>query len=107
MPTMMQARAFLGNGKPLTKDYRPTAVGLPSLWLDQRGWFTWWDVERMRRDPRVRLGLRILRAPVTRATWKVEGDTEVARFVDRTLHRIWERELPKLLRVLEYGITGG
>jgi hypothetical protein len=107
MPDAKQARAFLGNGKPLTSDYRPSAIGLPGLWLDQRGWFTWFDVERMRRDPRIRLGLRILRAPIHTVTWEVEGDPEQAEFADRTLRLIWDRHISKALRILEYGIAGG
>lgn len=97
---------FLGPAK--TAGYRPSVRGLPVAWPDHRGLFRWDDVERMRRDPRVQLGLRVLKAPLYTVTWEVQADRpEVAEYVGRELRRIWERDLSRLLLLLDYGRTGG
>lgn len=106
MATATDRKEFLG--RPVTADYRPTYLGLAGQWYDHRGWFSLYDVERMRRDPQVNFGMRILRAPLHTVTWKVESDRgAVSQWVDRTLKFIWERELVKLTRILEYGYMGG
>ena len=75
--------------------------------LDHRPFFTPLDVERMRRDPRVTFGLRILYAPLPTVTWQVEGEPEVAKLVDRTLRKVWDKDLAKLFRHVVYGWAGG
>jgi hypothetical protein len=78
------------------------------LLLDGRPRFTWLEAERMRYDPQVQLGLRILRAPLYGVTWKVNADQEaVGRWVDRELSRVYRRILPRIVRAYEYGVACG
>ena len=92
------------------KDYRPTILGSSvQTWIDgQRGWFSWREVEAMRRDPDISLGLYVLRAPMPKVKWTVKSNTAgVAEYVDRQLKRFWKNDRSKALRVLEYGNAAG
>lgn len=94
--------------KPLSKGYVPRVFGFTLDVNDPRPWFRLSDVERQRRDPKIRLGLRTLRAPIRRATWKVKANSDAVRqFVDGQLKRIWKRCLGRLLKMLEYGYCAG
>jgi len=101
--------SFVSNGVA-TSDYRPTAVYSlgayhPAL---ERGTFTYYDIEAMRRDPQCQIGLRILRAPVYRAEWEVKcKNAKAAQWADATLKRFWSTDLEKALRMLEWGSAGG
>jgi hypothetical protein len=100
------SQAFLR--QPLTANYKPRVFGWFLDYNDPRPWFRLHDVERMRRDPKIRLGLRVLRAPVRRAKWEVRSaDSQVAAFVDQMLKRIWKRCLGRVLKMLEYGWCAG
>lgn len=92
-------------GPPVTAGYQaPTAVYWSLFQTGQRPYLTIWDLEAMRREPQVQFGLRILKAPVRTAKWKVEGpDPKVNAFVDAQLKRVWQRALDKILLNLEYG----
>lgn len=92
-----------------TAGYRPAvwADGL-NYAIDGRPRFTWLEADRMRYDPQVQFALRILRAPLYGATWKVAArDPRVARFVDDTLKALWQAALPKVCRFFEYGVACG
>ena len=96
-------------GPSLTPGYRPRVMAGPAAgWLHDQPWFTWWEVEAMRRDPQILFGLSILRAPLDQAKWEIEADSpEVEAWVERTLRRFWDRELDKAARNLEYGSAAG
>ena len=83
--------------------------GMPSSVIDGAPFFTWWDVPRMLRDPRVRLAERMWRAPFQRVKWKVNAEhPTVARFVGTTLRSIWRKSLPRILaRYFRYGFAPG
>src|SRR4051794_37019277 len=107
---------IVGNGKaaqflgpPRTADYRPSLVTPSPLWSGHDvGWYTWGDVELMRRDPQIQFGLRILRGPLATVTWEIPASSpEVAAWVDRTLRKVWTRYLNKATAHLEYGSCGG
>lgn len=85
-----------------TKKYIPSAggmwTGIDAAAFDGEPLFTWWDIPRMIRDPRVRLCLKILRAPAAQMKWEVKAKTkEVADYVDATLKRFWRRSAGKIL----------
>ncbi len=95
-------------GKPITRDYRPGIVGASARGYDQRGFLSWGDVEYMKRDPQVAFGLRILYAPLPQVKWKVKAKSEeVAKYVDRTLQKVWTHHLHDLADCLCYGHAGG
>src|SRR5262245_30384521 len=104
MPGAAAKAQFLG--APLTAGYKPTAHAhsLPLWYHGQRGFFTLNDVEVMRRDPRVRLALRVLKAPLHRARWAVEADDpRVKDYVDRLYHHFWQHSLDQALKFLDFG----
>ena len=54
------------------------------------------------------MGLRILRAPLYGATWKVEADSAaVENWVQRQSEHVYRKMLPSLVRFFEYGVDGG
>lgn len=66
------------------------------------------DVVRMRKNPWILQGLRMLRAPVLTAKWKVQAaDTRVQAFVDESLKRFFRQDAGKALSMLEWGSSGG
>lgn len=76
--------------------------------LDGRPRFTWLEVERMRLDPQVQFGLRILRAPLFGVTWEVLADSPALQaWIDREWGRVYRRMLPRLVRAYEYGVACG
>ena len=109
------------NGLPLTaEDFlrprRSQGYKIPSIFgggwaartIDDRPLFTWLQADRMRRDPQIDFGLRIIRTPIYGATWDVKSKrTEVAEFVHKTLMRFWQRCLRKCFRFYEYGVSVG
>ncbi len=92
-----------------TAAYTPLVFG--NRWgqlLDGRPSFTWLEAERMRLDPQVQLGLRILRAPLYGVTWKVRADDARAEgWINREMKAIYANMLPKLCRHFEYGVACG
>lgn len=96
---------------------RPAKTGAyrPAIWgsrlgqiLDGRPFFTWLEADRMRYDPQVQFGLRILRAPLYGVTWKVQADSALAeRWIQREMGNIYRRMLPRLARHFEYGVSCG
>jgi hypothetical protein len=85
------------NGVPRVRNsYRPHAFG--GNWLgrliDGRPIFTFLEAERMRRDPRIDFGLRILRAPLYRCQWEtLAAHPRIQRFVDELTHNFWDDTL--------------
>lgn len=93
-----------------TAGYRPSLLvgSRLGLWLDGRPPFSWLEAERMRYSPQVQMGLRILRAPLYGATWKVEADSaKVENWAQRQSEHIYRKMLPALVRFFEYGVDGG
>lgn len=96
------------NGRPKSRGYVPRAYGFPLDYNDQRPWFRLVDVERMRRDPRIMFGLRVLRAPLWKLQWKVNAKSEQVRaFVDQQLRMIWSKCLIKLSAINAWGYVPG
>lgn len=93
-----------------TSAYAPHVLGGSRLGqlIDGRPRFTWLEAERMRLDPQIQFGLRILRAPLWGVTWKVHADkASVEGWVNRQLSHIYNRLLPRLCRFFEYGVACG
>ena len=90
--------------------YTPTgsAFGAAlSYALDGKPYFTFFDVPRMMRDPRVRFTLRLWRSPFQQVKWKVKAESDaVTRFVDSTFRRFWRRSVPRMLhRYCQFGFA--
>lgn len=97
---------------------RPAKSGgyVPHVWtgnrlgiaIDGRPRFTWLEAERMRYDPQIQFGLRILRAPLYGVTWETQADSPaVQQWIDREWGRIYRRLIPRLVRFYEYGVAAG
>lgn len=107
------------NSNRVEQIVRPAKTGgyMPQVWtgsnvlgqaLDGRPRFTWLEVERMRYDPQIQFGLRILRAPLFGVTWKVRADSDVMqRWIDREWSKVYRRMVPRLVRAYEYGCAAG
>lgn len=94
---------------PKTAGYRPFVwADRLNYVIDGRPRFTWLEADRMRWDPQVQFALRILRAPLYGATWKVRAShPRIAQFVDGQMRLLWSRCVPKLVRFYEYGVAIG
>lgn len=102
------------DGKPTprkTANYAPGVLdgSLREYALDGRPFFTMMEAERMRRDPTIDFGLRILRAPLYRVPFTVEADNpKVGRFVEETIRNFWSANLRAIANsVLTYGPSVG
>lgn len=82
--------------------YKPAGTGLGGVLahiLDGKPWFTYWDVERMMRDPWVRFVAKLWCSPFRRAEFTVKANSqEAADWVDASLKFFWAKGLPTLLR---------
>lgn len=96
--------AFFGGEK---KHYRATVGQFGQFAFHygvQEGQFSWYDIPKMRQDPRVKLGWRIIRGPLDQVTWKIKAkNTAVAQTVDKTLRKFWTHDLDKAVRMIEWG----
>ncbi len=101
------------DNQPLVKPERFTAgyqaISGSSLaaWQNRKqSLLNYWIIEEMLRDPMVKLGLRMLKAPIRKATLIVKCKSlDVREFVVKNLQRIWRRPLVKIMRSLEYGYS--
>lgn len=94
--------------KQRTAGYKPWGRGYPLMWADRDKVFSWGDVERMKRDPQVVMGLRILFAPIAGAKARVLADNpRLELFVAKQFERIWQKSLAKIIKFFEYGHAAG
>ena len=82
-----------------TSVYQPTGTGAGWGWgmaaLDGKPFYTWYDVPRMIRDPRVRFLERMWRSPFQQAKWTVKAShPKVQQYVDSQLKKFWRESLP-------------
>jgi hypothetical protein len=98
---------LLGNAK--TKGYRPSTLIFPQWMYSGQAVFTLTDVESMRRDYQVNLGLNMLKSPLYTAQWSIKcpQNPMIAKYVNEQLFRLWRASLRKILRALEYGYAAG
>jgi hypothetical protein len=62
------------------------------------------QMEQMRRDPMLRLGLHFRKVPLVRAPWRVDcPDPQIAAFVEGCLRRIWNELISGMLTALDFG----
>lgn len=101
----MSRSGFLG--QPATKNYRPGVLRHGSPDWSRDGIFSHLDIDRMRWDPQVSFGLRILYSPLPCAKWQAHGDQAVAAYADACMRRIWQRCLPALFLSVVYGNCAG
>lgn len=77
--------------------------------LDGAPFYTWFDVPRMKRDPRVLFLAQMWQSPFQQVTWKVKATSpQVAEYVDRQFSRFWHNHLHAILdRYFWYGFGPG
>lgn len=101
---------FLGAPRK-TAHYRPQVQGGDwySAAVDGHPLFNLREAERMRRDPQVEFGLRILRAPLYQLQTAVEADSpRLGRFVREQFRAIWDGHLRQILNsMLVFGPAVG
>lgn len=96
------AKQLTFNARARTSSYRPNVIGHSLQWFDGNQ-FSWLYVDRMRRDPQIRLAESVLRAPMQQVKWHIHGRSDVGRFVHRSLLRFWRRGLGKAMAEIRYG----
>jgi len=69
--------------------------------------FTMRQVEMMRRDEQVKLGERILKAPLMHVKFEVSGRPDVAQFAQEQMIRAWDSVVPKVITALWYKVCCG
>lgn len=104
-----KGKGFSGIDAPRkTAGYVPMATEHAVFWDERDKYFTWYDVPRMKRDPQVLMGLRILEAPLHGVERKVRANhPTVEAFIEATLNRVWQRALRKISKANEYGHSPG
>jgi len=85
-----------------TKKYVPGTgvggIGLAHV-LDNKPWFTYWDIPRLQRDPFVSFLRRVWCSPLQGVKFKIKATSpEVYRTVDTAVKRYWKKALPALMR---------
>ena len=100
--------AFLGRDK---KNYR-ASVGQYGHFAFHygvhEGQFSWYDIPRMRQDPRVKLCFRVIRGPLDSVKWTVKAKSpQVAKEVDDIIKKFWRQDLDKAVRMVEWGSAAG
>lgn len=94
--------------RPATAGYVPRSHGYALYYHDGPFFNVYTDPPRMKRDPKIRIGLRMLRAPIHAAQGAVRANSpDVEAFVRSTLKRFWRGDLAAALRVYEYGHAAG
>lgn len=85
---------------------RKTAAYAPTVYsgeyaaraIDDKPWFNYRDIDRMKRDPQIQFCLRILRAPIHQAQWTVEAPNHrIGKLIDDTIHTFWDGYLRQIL----------
>lgn len=95
-------------GESVTKGYRPSTLIFPLWYWAGQSMFTLQDVEAMRKDYQITLGLNMIKAPFYTVEWAIDGKNQIInKFIDDELKRFWKPSITKILRSLEYGYTGG
>lgn len=92
-----------------TAHYRPANRGMtPYYYYTTRLPFTLSTVEVMRRDPQVKLGMRMLKAPLTKAKFVITSKSgkEVQDFAAEMFKRIWSRSIDDILDGIFYTRIG-
>ncbi len=104
----MSAAAQLAR-PPVTAGYRRSGPAVLGWSLDSDQWFSVRDAEKMRRDPQVQAGLRMLCAPLYQVKVDVRcGDANAKTYIEQQYDRFWRRGVPKTLRtMLEFGFAPG
>lgn len=96
-----------------TSSYVPSGSGAGWGWgmaaLDGKPFYSWYDIPRMIRDPRVRFLERMWRSPFQQVTWTIKAThPAVQTYVDHQLRRFWRESLPALLsRYFWFGFAPG
>lgn len=95
-------------GKPITSYYKTNNdVAHITSWALQRNPFLdLFKIEQMLLEPGIRLGLRMRKTPLRKATLLIKSkNPNVRRWVATCLQRVWRGGLKKILRGFEYGFS--
>lgn len=102
--TAYDAEALLA--RPITSDYRPVSMFTsPWIHMHRMPYFTRAYVDLMKRDPRIRFGLWLLKGPIlANARFRVgSSNPQVLRFVVDNLTWFWSRSASRALSAIEWG----
>lgn len=70
----------------------------------QEGEFSWYDIPKMRKDPQVRICLRVIRGPLDSVKFKIKAkNPAVTETVVKTLKKFWQNDLGKAIKMVEWG----
>jgi hypothetical protein len=62
------------------------------------------QMELMRRDPQIRLGMHFRKVPVARAPWRADSDDpQLAAFITEVLRPVWDTLMVSMLGCLDFG----
>ncbi len=90
--------------KPKTGGYRPNLVTMGGMMggggFGAFGGFTLWQVEQMRDDPKISIGLEFKNAPIYNAEFEISGHAEQSAYAAAMLKRFWQKSLNVALDVL-------
>lgn len=86
-----------------TKKYLPGMLGgiggAMAYVLDNKPWFTYWDIPRLQREPYVNFLRSIWVSPLQQVSWSVKTNSpQVAETVQQAFHRFWTKSVPSLMR---------
>lgn len=67
--------------------------------LDNKPWFTYWDIPRLQRDPYINFLRTIWISPLQQVTWSVRANSqETADTVHKSLFKFWKKFMPSIMR---------
>lgn len=93
----------------ISQDYKPDIVQSGFMWNRVRPVFNTWMVREMLCDPRVVLGLNLIKGPIMdRARFTVtssHNDKRVTQFVADQINRFWMYSVEKALKAIEWGFS--
>ena len=91
-----------------SRNYRPTTLIVPAWYNLGLLQFSLTDVEIIRRDYQVALGLYFIKAPLFTLEWTIKSkNAEVVKYLDKTMKDFWKPNILKVLKACEYGYSGG
>jgi len=91
----------------LTEGYQPPRQMLHITTGDPTPAFSLRWAEQMMNDPQVGLGMSINAAPIMKPKIELSGNTEIVKFVERTIRDIWLFMIPKVVLGYYTTVSGG
>jgi hypothetical protein len=81
-----------------TPGYGVGGIGIAHV-IDNKPWFSYWDVARLQRDPFVNFLRQVWCGPLQQVKFKIKASSpEVAKTVDRATRFFWRKGVPTVMR---------